>query len=38
MDFGAICDLKHSGKLQEIVCIFQAGEVQDSTENLVLFK
>jgi len=36
--FEEMCNLKHLGKLPKIVCIFQAGEVQDSTENLVLFK
>lgn len=38
VDLGDICNLKYLGKLQKIVCIFRAGEVQDSAENLVLFK
>lgn len=33
-----ICNLKHLGKLQKIICIFRADEVQDSAESLVLFK
>lgn len=38
VDLEDICNLKHLGKLQQIVFIFRAGEVQDSAENLVLFK
>lgn len=38
VDLEDICNLKHLGKLQKIACIFRAGEVQDSAENLVLFK
>lgn len=38
MDLEDICNLKNLGKLQKIVCIFRAGELQDSAENLVLFK
>lgn len=38
VDLEDICNLKCLGKLQKIICIFRAGEVQDSAENLVLFK